>query len=122
MHHLAALVAPDGSRSFQHDQLVAVARHEQASLRGGPPSEPVEKTWRDSTAVRVALFASGVGAAGVSYARNRSAPTALLHGFMGPAYLAYVGAEALMPPAPATPVLAHTPTFTRRRARRPYTG
>ena len=41
--------------------------------------------------VRLVYGLSSAGAMGVSYSENKSIPWALLHGFIGPAYLAYVG-------------------------------
>lgn len=127
MNHLAVLVSPSGSRSVQRDQLLAgtrrdqVARDAAASPSVAPSTAPVE-TWRDSTAFRVAMFVSSVGAMGVSYAKNHSVPWAIVHSFIGPAYLVYVGADALVPSKSAEPALAYAPTSTGRRPRRPYTG
>lgn len=57
---------------------------------------------------------------GVSYAKNHSVPWAIVHSFIGPAYLVYVGADALMPSTHAEPALAHS--VPARRPRRPYIG
>lgn len=125
MNYLTALVSPNGSRSVQRDQLIAGARRDQVMQESRTPAEPPPPTsrvdaWRDSTPLRVAMFASSVGAMGVSYAKNHSIPWAIAHSLIGPAYLVYVGADALMPSTHPEPALARAPAG--RRPRRPYIG
>ena len=60
-----------------------------------PTPPPKEKEWYDSTAYKVGMWASSVGAMALSYQRNESIPWALAHGIIGPVYLAYRGVQAV---------------------------
>jgi hypothetical protein len=61
------------------------------------PAAPKEKEWYQQTWYKVFLGVSDIAAMGLSYQRNKSILWAIAHGFgpVGPAYLAYRGAQAL---------------------------
>ncbi len=77
---------------MQRDQLLAAESQRERVAAESLPER--QSSWRDSTAYQATMALSSMGAMGVSYAKNRSIGWALLHGLLGPVYLAYAGYEA----------------------------
>jgi hypothetical protein len=84
--------APLATRTGPTPGMGATAPAPPAVVAPAGAAAPKDR-WYDSTAYKVAVWGSGVGAMALSYSKNQSIPWAIAHGFIGPVYLAYRGIQ-----------------------------